>query len=65
MHPIPPYLSEDNAVTVDMFMQSDYASEYKINTSNIHWAGFCTKGMYSTFMLSIAPQEIQPIQDWT
>ena len=44
MHPIPSYLSEDDAVTVDMFMQSDCASEYKINTSNIHWGGLLHQG---------------------
>ena len=36
IRPIPAYLSEDDAVTVDMFMQSEYARDYKIDTSNIH-----------------------------
>ena len=39
LKPIPSYLSEDDAVTVDMFMQSEYAHDYMIDTSNIHWGG--------------------------
>ena len=39
LRPTPSYLSEEDAVTVDMFMQSEYASEYMIDTSNIHWGG--------------------------
>ena len=37
--PIPSYLSETDAITVDTFMQSTYAREYMIDTSNIHWGG--------------------------
>ena len=36
LRPTPSYLSEEDAVTVDMFMQSEYASEYMIDASNIH-----------------------------
>ena len=39
LRPTPSYLSEEDAVTVDMFMQSEYASDYMIDTSNIHWGG--------------------------
>ena len=39
LKPTPSYLSEDDAVTVDMFMQSEYARDYMIDTSNIHWGG--------------------------
>ena len=35
----PSYLSEDDAVTVDMFMQSECARDYIIDTRNIHWGG--------------------------
>ena len=48
----PSYLSEDDAVTVDMFMQSEYARDYKIDTSNI-------KAMSLTFMLRLAPRRIR------
>ena len=39
LRPIPPYLSETDAVTSDIFMQSEYAQDYTIDTSNIHWGG--------------------------
>ena len=39
IRPTPAYLSEEDAVTVDMFMQSEYASDYMIDTRNIHWGG--------------------------
>ena len=39
IRPTPAYLSEEDAVTVDMFMQSEYTSDYKIDTRNIHWGG--------------------------
>ena len=39
IRPTPVYLSEDDAITVDMFMQSEYASEYMIDTRNIHLGG--------------------------
>ena len=39
IRPIPAYLSEEDAVTVDMFMQSEYASDYGIDTRNIYWGG--------------------------
>ena len=35
----PSYLCEDDAVIVDMFMQSEYARDYMIDMSNIHWGG--------------------------
>ena len=39
LKPTPSYLSEDDAMTVDMFMQSEYARDYMIDMSNIHWGG--------------------------
>ena len=39
IRPTPVYLSEEDAVTVDMFMQSEYARDYMIDTRNIHWGG--------------------------
>ena len=36
LRPTPSYLSEEDDVTVDIFMQSEYASDYMIDTSNIH-----------------------------
>ena len=39
IRPIPPYLAETDAVTSDIFMQSEYAQDYTIDTSNIHWGG--------------------------
>ena len=39
IRPIPAYLSEEDAVTVNMYMQSEYARNYLIDTWNIHWGG--------------------------
>ena len=39
IRPIPAYLSEEDAITVDMYMQSEYARNYLIDTRNIHWGG--------------------------
>ena len=39
IRPTSAYLSEDNVVMVDIFMQSEYASEYMIDTRKIHWGG--------------------------
>ena len=39
IRPFPPYLVETDAVTSDIFMQSEYAQDYTIDTSNIHWGG--------------------------
>ena len=39
IRPTPAYLSEEDAVTVDMFMQSEYTSDYMIDTRNIYWGG--------------------------
>ena len=39
LRPTPSYLSEDDAVIVDIFMQSEYARDYMIDMSNIHWGG--------------------------
>ena len=33
------YLSENDALTVDTYMQSEYAREYAIDITNIHWGG--------------------------
>ena len=34
---MPSYISEDDTVSVDDFMQSRYACDYVLDTSNIHW----------------------------
>ena len=39
LKPIPLYLSEDDALTVNMFLQSEYAWEYAIDIRNINWGG--------------------------
>ena len=39
LKPIPSYLSEDDAVTVNVFLQSEYARNYMIDIQNIHWGG--------------------------
>ena len=44
IRPIPAYLSEDDAVMVDMFMQSEYAIDYTIDMSNVHWGGEVHQG---------------------
>ena len=36
---MPSYISEADAVSVDDFMQSRYASNYVLDTSNVHWGG--------------------------
>ena len=36
--PMPSYISEADTVSVD-FMQSSYAHDYVLDTSNIHWGG--------------------------
>ena len=58
LKPTPSYLSEDDAVTVDMFMQSEYARDYMIDMSNIHWGGKYIKATSLTFMLCLAPRRI-------
>ena len=39
MAPIPSYLPESEAVKVDWYLQSEYARDYTIDISNIHWGG--------------------------
>ena len=39
LHPMPSYISEADTVSVDDFMQSRYAHDYVLDTSNIHWGG--------------------------
>ena len=36
---IPSYLSEDDALTVNLFLQSEYARDFAIDIRNIHWGG--------------------------
>ena len=36
---IPSYVSEDDALTVNLFLQSEYARNYAIDIRNIHWGG--------------------------
>ena len=35
--PMPSYISEADTVSVEDFMQSRYASNYVLDTSNVHW----------------------------
>ena len=37
--PMPSYISDADTVSVDDFMQSRYARDYVLDTSNIHWGG--------------------------
>ena len=37
LRPIPNYLSELDALTVEEFEQSEYGSEYSLDVSNIMW----------------------------
>ena len=37
LHPMPSYISEADTVSVDDFMQSIFACDYVLDTSNIHW----------------------------
>ena len=37
--PIPAYLPESDSASVSWFLQSKYARNYTIDTSNIHWGG--------------------------
>ena len=44
------YLSENDAVTVDQYVQSEYAREYAIDITNIHWGGEMHQGhVYDVF----------------
>ena len=59
----PSYLSEDDAVTVDMFMQSEYARDYMIDTSNIHCGGEVHQShvfdIYATFSSTKDPVKVR------
>ena len=39
LRPMPSYISEADTVSVNDFMQSRYARDYVLITSNIHWGG--------------------------
>ena len=39
LKPIPSYLSEADAMTVREYLQTEYAREYSIDTSNVYWGG--------------------------
>ena len=39
LKPIPSYLSEEDALTVNLFLQSEYARYYAVDIRNIHWGG--------------------------
>ena len=39
LRPMPSYISEADTVSVEDFMQSRYARDYILDTSNIHWGG--------------------------
>ena len=36
---MPAYLSEGDTLTIDDFMQSSYAADYVLDTSNVYWGG--------------------------
>ena len=36
---MPAYLSEGDSLTIDDFMQSSYAADYVLDTSNVYWGG--------------------------
>ena len=36
---MPAYLSEGDTITIDDFMQSSYAADYVLDTSNVYWGG--------------------------
>ena len=39
LRPMPSYILEADTVSVEDFMQSRYARNYVLDTSNIHWGG--------------------------
>ena len=39
LRPMPSYISEADTVSVEDFMQSRYARNYVLDTSNVHWGG--------------------------
>ena len=39
MYPMPSYISEADTVSVEDFMQSRYARNYVLDTTNMHWGG--------------------------
>ena len=43
LQPMPAYISEADAVTVDGFLQSNFAKDFVLDTSNIHWGVFNLK----------------------
>ena len=53
---MPSYISEADTISVDDFMQSRYARDYVLDTSNVHWGGEINTNhvfdIYSEFHLS-------------
>ena len=43
LSPIPAHLPECDGLTVDWFLQCEYARDYVIDTSNLHWGGEVNK----------------------
>ena len=41
--PIPAYLPESDAASVEWYLQSEYALNYMIDTSNLYWGGEVNK----------------------
>ena len=39
LRPMPSYISEADTVSVEDFMQSNFARDYVLDTSNMHWGG--------------------------
>ena len=39
LRPMPSYISQADTVSVEDFMQSRYARDYVLDTSNVHWGG--------------------------
>ena len=43
LSPIPAYLPECDGATVDWYLQSEYARDYTMDTSNLYWGGKVNK----------------------
>ena len=60
---MPSYISEADTISVDDFMQSRYACDYVLDTSNVHWGGEINTNhvfdIYSEFHLSRDSNEVQ------
>ena len=59
--PMPSYISKADNVLVADFMQSRYACDYVLDTSNVHWGGELNHifDIYSGFSLSRDSNKVQ------